>query len=352
MSATLEIQGLTKTYPLGSSVARAIGRRSRTLVAVDGVTFSVAPGESLGIVGESGSGKSVTAEMIVRLQDPTTGSIRYGGRDVGELSGADLLAYRKAVQIVFQNPYDALNPTKRIWKSVTEPLSIHKVCPPEEYRERAAKVLDEVGLAPAGSYLERYPHELSGGEVQRVAIARALVLDPDLIVADEPTSMLDVSVRAGVLNLLRDLRARRQLSMVFISHDFSTIRYICDRTAVMQAGEIVEIGPTRDVIDRRHHPYTKALVSALPIPGDGLQRERVVLSGRRHDPTSSWEGCRYAGRCPHRQPLCDAVRPELVEVAAGHSAACHVMAPAGGEGEFKVHRSLPGTEVPGAEGVQ
>lgn len=329
MSVTLELEGVTKTFPLSSSVARAVGRRSRELVAVDDLTFSVGPEESLGIVGESGSGKSVTAELILRLQEPTSGCIRYGGRDISELAGEDLLAYRKAVQIVFQNPYDALNPTKRIWKSVSEPLAVHSIGSRENHRTRAAGVLEEVGLAPAGSYLDRYPHELSGGEVQRVAIARALILDPSLIVADEPTSMLDVSVRAGVLNLLRSVRQRRQLALVFISHDFSTIRYICDRTAVMQAGQIVEIGPTADVIDRRHHPYTRALVAALPIPGDGLQRERVILTGPRHDPASAWPGCRYAGRCPHRRGVCDSVRPRLAKVADGHYAACHVTAPAG-----------------------
>ncbi|MQA92719.1 MAG: ATP-binding cassette domain-containing protein [Gemmatimonas sp.] len=328
MTATLELADVTKTYSMDSSLARMFGRRSRHLVAVDGVSFAVGPDESLGIVGESGSGKSVTAELIVRLQTPSNGQISYGGRDINELSGDELLAYRRAVQIVFQNPFDALNPAKLVWRSVSEPLSIHRMCASSEFRERARRVLDEVGLAPAGMFLDRYPHELSGGEVQRVAIARALILDPQLIVADEPTSMLDVSVRAGVLNLLKELRRRRQLSMIFISHDFSTIRYICDRTAVMQAGEIVEIGPTREVIDHRRHPYTQALMAALPIPGDGLQRERVLLTGRRHDPTSAWPGCRYAGRCPHRREVCDHVRPVLVKVADNHYAACHVMAPA------------------------
>jgi peptide/nickel transport system ATP-binding protein len=351
LTSVLEVDTVVKRFPLGSSVARAFGRSQRELVAVDEVSFTVQPGESLGIVGESGSGKSVTAEMIMRLETPTSGRITYGGADVHAISGDDLRAYRRAVQIVFQNPYDALNPTKRIWRSVAEPLDIHEVCPPEEFRARVTKVLDEVGLAPAVSYLERYPHELSGGEVQRVAIARALVLDPELIVADEPTSMLDVSVRAGVLNLLRDLRQRRGLSMVFISHDFSTIRYVCDRTAVMQAGEIVEIGPTRDVIDRRRHPYSKALIAALPIPGDGLQRERVILHGSRHDPTSDWPGCRYAGRCPLVEAVCETTRPRLAEVSPEHSVACHVVAAAGSK-EEEVHRPLPHHGVPEAEGVQ
>jgi peptide/nickel transport system ATP-binding protein len=353
VTALLEVEGVVKSFPLGSSIARAFGRTQRELVAVDEVSFSVGPGETLGIVGESGSGKSVTAEMIMRLQSPTSGRITYGGADIHQLTGDELRAYRRAVQIVFQNPYDALNPTKRIWRSVAEPLAIHKVCPPEDFRDRVTQVLGEVGLAPAVSYLDRYPHELSGGEVQRVAIARALVLDPELIVADEPTSMLDVSVRAGVLNLLRDLRQRRGLSMVFISHDFSTIRYVCDRTAVMQAGEIVEIGPTRDVIDSRWHPYSKALIAALPIPGDGLQRERVILSGQRHDPTSDWPGCRYAGRCPYAEAVCEQTRPRLVEVSAGHSVACHVVAaaPAGSKQE-DVHRPLSAPSVPEAEGVQ
>jgi len=353
LTSVLEVDTVVKRFPLGSSVARMFGRSQRELVAVDEVSFTVQPGESLGIVGESGSGKSVTAEMIMRLETPTSGRITYGGADVHTLSGDDLRAYRRAVQIVFQNPYDALNPTKRIWRSVAEPLDIHKICPPEEFRARVTRVLDEVGLAPAVSYLERYPHELSGGEVQRVAIARALVLDPELIVADEPTSMLDVSVRAGVLNLLRDLRQQRGLSMVFISHDFSTIRYVCDRTAVMQAGEIVEIGPTREVIDRRRHPYSQALIAALPIPGDGLQRERVILHGRRHDPTSDWPGCRYAGRCPLVEAVCETVRPRLAELSPEHSVACHVVAAApGGSKEQEVHRPLPHHGVPEAEGVQ
>ncbi|HET8754535.1 MAG TPA: ABC transporter ATP-binding protein [Solirubrobacteraceae bacterium] len=352
MTAVLEVDAVVKRFSLGSSVARAFGRTSRELVAVDDVSFTVGEGETLGIVGESGSGKSVTAEMIMRLQAPTEGRITYGGADIHQLSGDDLRAYRRAVQIVFQNPYDALNPTKRIWRSVAEPLAIHKVCPPEEHRERVTRVLAEVGLAPAESYLDRYPHELSGGEVQRVAIGRALVLDPELIVADEPTSMLDVSVRAGVLNLLRDLRQRRGLSMVFISHDFSTIRYVCDRTAVMQAGEIVEIGPTREVIDNRRHPYSKALIAALPIPGDGLQRKRVILSGRRHDPTSDWPGCRYAGRCPLAEEQCQTTRPRLVEVSSGHSVACHVVAASAGSKDQEVHRPPPHQSVPEAEGVQ
>jgi oligopeptide transport system ATP-binding protein len=325
--AGLEVRDVRKAFPLGTPLDRLLGRDRGALVAVDGVSFRVAPGDSLGIVGESGSGKSVLAELILRLQDPTAGEIRYRGTAVSGLTGTDLLAYRRAVQIVFQNPYDALNPSARLRESLIEPLKVHRACDPSEYDERARAGLDEVGLRPAATYLERYPHQLSGGEVQRAAIARALMLGPSLIVADEPTSMLDVSVRAGVLNLLRELRASRQLTLVFISHDFSTIRYIATWTAVMQAGEIVEIGPTKEVIGRRLHPYTHALVSAVPIPGDGLKRRRVLLKGPRHDPTSTAPGCRYAGRCPRKQPVCDAERPRLRELRPGHSVACHLVDP-------------------------
>lgn len=323
--APLEVRDVSKVYEMGSPLERALGRAKQRLIAVSGVTFSVAPGEALGIVGESGSGKSVTADMVVALQAPSGGSITYGGKNIHELSKQELLAYRRAVQIVFQNPHEALNPTRRIVQSVIEPLQIHGIGTPDERRARAVSVFREVGLAPPEDYLERYPHELSGGELQRVAIARALILDPQLIVADEPTSMLDVSVRAGVLNLLRKLRRDRGLSLVFISHDFSTIRYICDRTAVMHAGEIVEIGPTRDVIDRHYHPYTSALISAVPIPGGGLKRKRVLLSGVRYDPTSDLPGCRFASRCPLKQARCEAENPHLRAVAAGHEAACHLL---------------------------
>jgi len=324
-AAGLEVREVSKAFPLGTPMDRLLGRSRGALVAVDEVSFSVARGDSLGIVGESGSGKSVMAELILRLQEPTGGEIRFGGAAIGGLAGKDLLAYRRAVQIVFQNPYDALNPTARVKESLVEPLKVHRACAPSEYDARARVGLEEVGLRPATTYLDRYPHQLSGGEVQRAAIARALMLGPSLIVADEPTSMLDVSVRAGVLNLLRELRAKRDLTLVFISHDFSTIRYIASWTAVMQAGEIVEIGPTKEVIGRRLHPYTNALVSAVPIPGDGLQRKRVLLKGPRHDPTSTAPGCRYAGRCPYKQPVCDAERPRLRELRPGHSVACHLV---------------------------
>lgn len=323
--APLEVRAVSKVYEMGSPLARALGRVANRLVAVDGVSFAVAPGESLGIVGESGSGKSVTADMVMALQEPTSGTVTYGGRDINELSKEDLLAYRKAVQIVFQNPHEALNPTKRILQSVVEPLQIHHAATHEDHSARAAAVLREVGLAPPEDYLDRYPHELSGGEIQRVAIARALILDPQLIVADEPTSMLDVSVRAGVLNLLRKLRRDRGISLIFISHDFSTIRYICDRTAVMHAGQIVEIGPTRAVIDRHYHPYTTALISAVPIPGGGLRRKRVLLSGSRYDPTSESPACRFASRCPHKFDRCEVENPELRPVAPNHEAACHLL---------------------------
>lgn len=339
MSAALEVRSVCKTYEIGSWLDRRLGRERRAVVAVDNVSFTVEPGETLGIVGESGSGKSVTAQMITRLEIPTSGEILYAGKNINELKGEELLAYRRAVQIVFQNPYDALNPARRIYQSLIEPLQVHRICPPDDYRRQALERLAEVGLVPAETYLDRYPHELSGGEVQRVAIARALMLDPDLIVADEPTSMLDVSVRAGVLNLLRDLRRRRGLALVFISHDFSTIRYLCDRTAVMQASEIVEIGDTREVIEARLHPYSQALLSAVPIPGDGLQRERVLLTGPFHDPTSKAVGCRYAGRCPRRELVCFDERPRLREVRPGHEVSCHMV------GEREIGLEVQGSDL-------
>lgn len=275
MSKTLEAVDLVKEYPLGSWISQKLKRGRSVLTAVNGVSFSVEPGTTLGIVGESGSGKSVTAQMIMRLAEPTSGKVFYGGDDVQAMSGGALLEYCRSVQIIFQNPYDALNPARTILQSLLEPLQVHGIGTKGSRPQQARARLIEVGLNPPDMYLARYPHELSGGEVQRAAIARSLMLDPDIIVADEPTSMLDVSVRAGVLNLLRSLRKQRNLGMVFISHDFSTIRYICDWTAVMHSGEVVEMGPTAELIERPRHPYTQTLLSAVPVPGDGLQRERV-----------------------------------------------------------------------------
>ncbi|MBI2873641.1 MAG: ATP-binding cassette domain-containing protein [Firmicutes bacterium] len=319
----LRVDSLTKWFPLRRGLLAGRKKGPGAYIrAVDGVSFEVKPGQSLGLAGESGSGKTVTAEMLARLQSPTAGTIHFLGEDVTTARSRDLMRFRRQVQMVFQNPYDCLNERWRVYDIVREPLIIHRLGHGNEHLDTCKEMLTVVGLQPAEHYLYRYPHELSGGERQRVAIARALVLRPALLIADEPTTMLDVSVRAGVLNLFRKLQQDLDLSILFISHEFSTISYICDTTAIMYLGKIMEIGPTSQVFSHRYHPYSDALAASLPVVNAEDKRPPARISGEIPGAASIPRGCRFAPRCPYQAPACTAEEPPLLPVDSSHRVAC------------------------------
>lgn len=321
--ALLEVTGLKKWYPVESGFLTNLSGRSsgRVLRAVDGVSLQIEDQEGVGLAGESGAGKSVTGELLVRLQQPTAGRIKFKDRDVTAISGSALRDFRRQVQMIFQDPYESLNPRFTVMSAVMEPLRIHGI---GDREARVVQALERAELRPVDKYLTRYPHQLSGGERQRVAIARAMVLEPRFVVADEPTSMLDVSVRAGVLNLLRALREELGLSLLFISHDFSTIRYLCRRTAIMYLGRIVEEGETGQILTRPLHPYTRELLAAIPVPDPDAHRRRTTLKGEIPNAIDLPVGCRFQGRCPYRMKICEEVEPDLIEVKPGHWSACHL----------------------------
>jgi oligopeptide/dipeptide ABC transporter ATP-binding protein len=291
--------------------------------AVDDVSFTVDPGETLGLVGESGCGKSTVARTILRLVEPTAGSVHFDSRDVLALGAPELRALRRRMQIVFQDPYGSLNPRMTVRRTLREPLDIHRLATGPARDERVAGLLREVGLSP--DLADRYPHELSGGQRQRVGIARALSVEPAFIVCDEPVSALDVSVQAQVLNLLADLRAQRRLTYLFIAHDLAVVRHIADRVAVMYLGRIVELAPAPALYAGPRHPYTRSLLSAVPVPDPAAQRQRIVLQGDPPSPARPPGGCPFHPRCPHpaKDERCRTERPRLREAGPGHHAACH-----------------------------
>ena len=321
----LEVQDLVVRYPVRRGIVGALRRLPRRSVrAVDGISFSVRSGEMLALVGESGCGKTSTAQTILRLVEPEAGEIRLEGAEITGLPQRRLQAIRRRVQMIYQDPYESLDPRFRVRQAIEEPMLIQGVGGDRRGRERRVlEALVRVELTPPEMYLERYPHELSGGQRQRVAIAASLVLEPELLVADEPVSMLDVSVRAGILRLLDDLRRAGSLGILMITHDLSTAAHFADRIAVMYLGRIVEVGPAREVVRRPQHPYTKALLSVVPKRDPRERGTPQILTGEPPDPIDVPPGCRFHPRCPVAEPRCRTIDPELrLAGSGGHRAAC------------------------------
>jgi oligopeptide/dipeptide ABC transporter ATP-binding protein len=319
----VRIERLVKYFPVQEGFLR---KADQFVHAVDGVDLEIHRAETLGLVGESGCGKSTLGRVLLRLEQPTSGRILFEGRDISSLSSSEMKRLRRRVQIIFQDPYSSLNPRRTVYSTLAEPLIIHGIGSRSERRARVLALAEEVGLRP--EHLDRYPHEFSGGQRQRIGIARALALNPSLIIADEPVSALDVSIRSQVINLLEDLQERHGLTYLFISHDLSVVEHISDRVAVMYLGKIVELGNRYQIFAEPLHPYTEALLSAVPVPDPESGRERIILEGDVPSPIDPPSGCRFHPRCWLRIPICFEVDPPLNDVGEGHSAACHVRAPA------------------------
>jgi len=317
----LEVKNLKKYFLAGNP--GFFSRNEKYVHAVDGVNLQLRRGEVIALVGESGCGKSTLSLTLMGLEQATEGNIIFEGRDITHLTDRERKSVRQRIQMIFQDPYESLNPTQTIEEIVTEPLIVHGLIPNhDERRERVKRALEDSGLKPANDYLHRFPHQLSGGQRQRVVIAGALVLEPRLLLADEPVSMLDVSIRAEIINLLADLRKSRGISVIFITHDLGTVGYFADRVAVMYLGRIVEIGTMADVLKDPQHPYTQALLSVIPVPNPRLRKKRMILQGETPNPIDLPIGCRFHPRCPLVKKICKASDPRLFSVSETHEAAC------------------------------
>ena len=335
----VEVRDLVKHFPIrGGILQRTVG----WVQAVDGVSFDIRRGETLGLVGESGCGKTTVGRLLLRLIEPTSGSIRFDGVELTELKGTALRPYRRRMQIIFQDPYASLDPRTPIGDSIGEGLRIHAIGTSAERRQKVRRMMDLVGLMPY--HARRYPHEFSGGQRQRIGIARALVLEPDLVVCDEPVSALDVSIQAQVLNLLNQLQRELGLTYVFVAHNMGVVEHISDRVAVMYLGRVAELADRVELFRHQEHPYTQALMSAIPIPNPELRRQRVILRGDVPSPVNPPSGCRFHPRCQLRQQLdgpaiCARLEPPLIDLDGGHECACHFRQPGGAPPE-QVARDL------------
>jgi len=327
MEELIKVENLKKWFPVRLGFLRSlISRKEIYVKAVDGIDFDIQRGEIFALVGESGSGKTTTGRMLVKLIEPTDGKIYFKGKDITKLSEKEFKPYRRKLQIIFQDPYESLNPKMTIYNILTEPLSIQKAYTNEkELMERVYKVLEDIRLVPPEEFLYRYPHELSGGQRQRVATGRALILDPEFIVADEPVSMLDASIRAEVLNLMYELVEKYKVAFLYITHDIALARHLCQRMAVMYLGKIVEKGFVEDIIFEPLHPYTRALIAAVPSADPDAKRIESILKGEIPSPLNPPPGCRFHTRCPeYIGEICKTKEPPMVKASENHYVACHL----------------------------
>ncbi len=314
----LEVKNLKKYFPvLGGVFSRPVA----WVKAVDDVSFHIYEGETFSLVGESGSGKTTTGKTILKLHEPTSGHILFEGKDISNYSPSEMRPLRRDMQIIFQDPYGSLNPRLPVGEIIREPLAVHKIGTKKEQEERVVEIMKLVGLRP--EYLHRYPHEFSGGQRQRIGIARAVVLNPKFIVADEPVSALDASIQAQVLNLLLELQQKLALTYLFIAHNLAVVRHVSDRIGVMYLGKLMEVADTKELFDNPLHPYTQALLSAIPIPDPDVKKERIILQGDIPSPINPPSGCPFRTRCMYAKDICAEKTPPLVDIGDGHYVACH-----------------------------
>lgn len=314
----LEIKNLKKWFVSNKS---GIGKKEM-IKAIDGISFTVKKRETLSLVGESGCGKTTTGKVVLKILEPTSGSILFKGEDISKLHRKKMMKYRKKMMIIYQDPFGSLDPRMTVKKTIMEPMEVHKIGTKKEREERVIELMEKVGLSP--DYKNRYPHEFSGGQRQRIGIARALATNPEFIVADEPVSALDVSIQAQIINLLKDLQKEFGLTLLFISHDLSVVKHISNRVAVMYLGKIVEIAKKKELFDNPKHPYTLALLSAIPIPNPKAKKKEIILQGDLPSPINPPNGCRFHTRCPFVKPICKEEEPVLKEVGNEHFVACHL----------------------------
>lgn len=323
--AMVEVRDLKKYFPVRRTFIDALmGKPQLYVKAVDGVSFDIEEGEVLGLVGESGSGKTTTGRLVLRLIELSGGSVRIDKKDISKLDREELRRFRRHIQLIFQDPMASLNPYMRIGDAVKHPLDIHNIGSPKERKRMVLEMLERVNLTPPDEFYKRYPKELSGGQRQRVVIARALITKPKFVVADEAVAMLDVSIRSQLLKLLADLKRDFNLTMLFITHDLATTKYVCDRIAVMYLGKIVEIGSFEQIYRSPKHPYTKALISAVPEPDPKKKKEKFIPQGEVPNPINPPPGCRFHPRCPFAKDICKTKEPELKDVGDGQMVACHL----------------------------